>query len=150
MKKRRNKFLVLGVATLLMAMLMSSFAQAAVNEAGTTGVGLGKSMGGLVTSVSRFLGIDVATIQEARRTGVSFSQQIVTAGKSTDAFIAEETALRQAKIAELVASGVLTAEKAALCVDTMPTKLLDRLNSTQLKTAGQKNMGVRKGHKMGR
>ena len=138
-----------GVA-LLLILALTGAALAAVPGTGPGEVqgprqGFGRMMGGIIARVADFLGIEVAAVQEARAEGQTLADIL---GDKTEAFVAATIAERQEFLAQMVESGKITAEQAALCEDQMETRLTERLNAEKFgcgeKVFGQPRMQMKK------
>ena len=90
-------------------------------------VRFGRMMGGLVTRVADFLGIQVAEVQADRASGMTFADIL---GDKLDKFVQATVEERQAMIDRLVLEGKITAEQAALFADFSTERLQERLQST--------------------
>ena len=121
-----RRMLSVGVA-LVLTLTLAGAAAAAVPMAGEAAAhGFGKAMGGIVVRVANFLGIEVSQVQEARAEGNTLADIL---GEKTEAFVAASVAERKVFIAQLLESGKITPEQAALCEAQVGDKITERLTS---------------------
>lgn len=124
-----RKMLSVGIA-LVLTLTLAGAAAAAVPMAGEGAAhGFGKAMGGIVVRVANFMGIEVSEVQEARAEGHTLADIL---GDKTGAFVAASVAERKIFLAQLVDSGEITLEQAALCEAQVADKLNERLTSDNL------------------
>ena len=121
-----RKTLSVGVALILTLALAGAAAAAVPMVAEGSAHGFGKAMGGMIFRVADFLGVDIATVQEARAEGETLADIL---GDKTEAFIAATVSQRQEFLAQLVKSGKISPEQAAFCEEQIETRLTERLNS---------------------
>ncbi|MGB4592805.1 MAG: hypothetical protein WBI63_03390 [Coriobacteriia bacterium] len=100
----------------------------------STGYGLGgavRSAGArLIDVLADLTGLDVTRIAADRAAGQSIAAIAETNGVSSDAIVDAAVALREKILADRVASGDMTADEAAAALDTMTTRLADRVDDT--------------------
>jgi hypothetical protein len=119
------------------------------------GLGLGRSMGGMITSLSDMLGIDVADLRAERQAGKSLADIAAANGVDKDQLVEKATTARQQLLEEKVAAGQITQEQADYCLENMQKRVEQNLERTTVgpngqgrggwQAAGKGNAGPRRG-----
>lgn len=122
-----SKKLIITVSAIVLVLALTGGALAATPYVRQgENVRFGRMMGGLVTRIADFLGIDVAIVQADRASGMTFADIL---GDRLDEFVQATVEDRQAMIEQLVLAGKITAEQAALCASFSTERLQERLQA---------------------
>ncbi|MDK2821389.1 MAG: hypothetical protein PWP31_1354 [Clostridia bacterium] len=126
--------------------------QAAEDNAGTPGqtaygLRIGRNLGGLITSISEKLGLDLDTLRAERRSGKSLAEIASEQGVSEDELIDTITSERQKLIEEKVAEGIITREQADYCIERMEARVKQNI---ERKAVGPNGNGQGQGYRRGR
>lgn len=103
------------------------------------GIGLGRANGGMVTSVSQLLGIDVSELITARQSGKSMVQIAAEKGVSEQQLVEYVIGQRGTQIDQLVKDGRITQAQADLHKQFMAEQVKENLNRT---TVGPNRSGT--------
>jgi hypothetical protein len=130
--------LVLGGISTASAVTASTAGTTSTNPvvAGACGLGLrlGQAVrdtgGRLSDVVAKLSGLKVEDVQAQRQAGTSLADIAKTKGVSADEIVAEALSVRKEMLDAKVKDGTITQAQADTALDTMETRLTDRVNST--------------------
>lgn len=125
-----KKMLSMGIAlALLLTLTVGGSVGAAPQGGALPGHGFGQTVGSFITRVANFLGVEVATVREARDEGQTMAD--ILGEENIDRFVALSVQQREAFLSQLIADGKITAEQAATCEADMEARIMERLTSTE-------------------
>jgi len=100
-----------------------------LGQGGMSGLGAGSQMS---AAIADLLGMDTADLHAARQDGQSLAQIAAGKGISTDTLINAMLEVLKAALADAVADGRITQERADLMLHNMSDQIADRIDDTEV------------------
>ena len=140
MSKRKKTIMTAVLAAVLaLAVAVPAFAAAGTTPASTATFGQGYggmrglgAGGQMSVAIANLLGMEQADLSAARQGGQSLAEIAQSRGISTDALISGMLEARKAALADAVADGRITQERADLMLQNMSDRISDRINDPKV------------------
>jgi len=142
---KRKKAMFVGMLAVVLALAVAVPAFAATDDTSTPaatctngawgGGGHGAMLGAggqMSAAISELLGMEAADLQAARQDGQSLADIAASKGISTDTLISGMLEAHKAALADAVADGRITQERADLMLENMSERIADRIDDTEV------------------